>query len=60
MPQDPKTLESRRNFLMATAATVMVGGALSSATPVPAAAVDLATLPRVKQTLVAPPFMPEH
>ncbi len=38
----------------------MVGGALSSATPVPAAAVDLATLPRVKQTLVAPPFMPEH
>ncbi len=66
----------RRGFLAATATgTALAGlGALATVTPARAATdavatnplgiatsqIDIAALPRVKQTLVAPPFAPEH
>lgn len=50
---------SRRNILTAAAATAMVSFGTAAAVA-EEAAVDLSTLPRVKQTLVAPPFLPEH
>ncbi len=55
---------SRRNFLVGSAAAYVGSAVLASgfisgaqaATP----KVDVSTLPRVKQKLVAPPFLPEH
>ena len=59
--------ETRRNFLKATgviSTTALAGIALVKSGPVaalqPATAVDVASLPRVKQKMVAPPFLPEH
>jgi nitrite reductase (NO-forming) len=60
--------ESRRNFLKATglatglALTAAISAKAEAATSAPAEAapVDVSTLPRVKQQLVAPPFLPEH
>ncbi len=58
---------NRRNFLKVSAAGLgslglgASGTMATMATPVAAAApVDISTLKRVKQTLVAPPFVPEH
>jgi nitrite reductase (NO-forming) len=56
-------LVGRRNFLLATAAGIGLGataGTVMNATPVAAAVTDLSKLPRVKQKLVAPPFLPDH
>ena len=50
---------SRRNILAAAAATAVASFGTAAAVA-EEAAVDLSTLPRVKQTLVAPPFLPEH
>ena len=52
-------LLSRRNLLTASAlvAAATLPTAIAAAED---AKVDIATLPRVKQKLVAPPFLPEH
>src|SRR5262245_663306 len=42
------------------AATITTPGAATPLPIVPAAAVDIASLPRVTQQMVAPPFLPEH
>jgi len=75
MNKTVKNLEnaSRRNFLSATAAvgagfvvTEVASSAAKAATPQTAAPVsaktekEIAALPRIKQELVAPPFMPKH
>ena len=62
---DTTPVESRRAFLKATgmaSATALAGVTLADATraATPATRVDVKTLPRVRQTLVDPPFMPEH
>lgn len=59
------SVESRRNFLKATgliSATALAGVSLvnTASTAQPATVFDVAKLARVKQTLVAPPFLPEH
>ena len=58
---------SRRNFLKTTTAGALGGAALLGAVgngtqgiQAVAATVDVSSLPRVKQALVAPPFLPEH
>ena len=60
---DLKTLNtpnlSRRGLLAATA-VVALGTAKAIAQEAQPATVDISTLPRVKQTMVAPPFLPEH
>ncbi len=60
---DLKTLNtpnlSRRGLLAATA-VVALGTAKAIAQDAQPATVDISTLPRVKQTMVAPPFLPEH
>ena len=64
-------LESRRNFLKVSglaSATALAGAALGrtaeaaapAVQPEAAPAVDVASLSRVQQKLVAPPFLPEH
>ena len=62
-----KAAPGRRNFLKATvAATFGSAGLASMAGNGPqgiqavAATTDITNLPRVKQTMVAPPFLPEH
>ena len=50
---------SRRGLLTATAVAAM-GTAKAVAQETQPAKVDISSLPRVKQTLVAPPFLPEH
>ena len=69
-PQNP--IEGRRTFLKATglmSAAAIAGVALTRPAQAEeafvqpaktAAAVDISTLPRVTQKLVAPPFLPEH
>ena len=56
--------ESRRDFLKVTGLASLAALAAASSTATPAlaeaAAVDIATLQRVVQKLVDPPFMPEH
>jgi nitrite reductase (NO-forming) len=59
------TVTDRRNFLKVSAAglgSLGIAPLASMTTPVQAAtaAVDVSKLQRVKQTLVAPPFVPEH
>ncbi len=66
----PQSTASRRAFLMATgiasaalaSATTLGKAAAEEAAPPAAktAPVDISTLPRVKQALVDPPFLPEH
>jgi nitrite reductase (NO-forming) len=58
---------SRRNFLKTTAVGALSGAGLLSAEgngsngiQAIAATVDVSSLPRVKQKMVAPPFLPEH
>ena len=52
---------SRRGLLAATAVAAMgTAKAVAQETQPAAAKVDISTLPRVKQTMVAPPFLPEH
>ena len=53
------TTLSRRVLLAATAAAAM-GTAKAVAQEAPPAKVDISSLPRVKQAMVAPPFLPEH
>ena len=65
IPNHQQPLDSRRNFLKATgllSATALAGVTLanSASAAQPVAAVDVSKLERVKQTLVAPPFLPEH
>ena len=59
----------RREFLFAASAIGAIAAAATTATAEESvnpdemkkvAAVDISTLPRVKQKLVAPPFAPEH
>ena len=67
---DQKNMNStRRNFLKTTAAltlgsAALAGSAMGSTTAaaeeVRPAKVDISSLPRVKQVMVAPPFLPEH
>ena len=60
---DLKTLDtpnlSRRGLFAATAVVAM-GTAKAVAQETQPAKVDISSLPRVKQTMVAPPFLPEH
>ena len=61
MNRDTTLNGNRRSFLKATgliSASALAGTALPLASA--AATPDLSTLPRVKQVLVDPPFMPEH
>ncbi len=51
---------SRRNLLVATAAATIVAAGTTPEVAEAATPVDLSTLPRVKQEMVAPPFLPEH
>jgi nitrite reductase (NO-forming) len=58
---------SRRNFLKTTTVGVLSGAGLLSevgnganGTQAAAATADISKLPRVKQKMVAPPFLPEH
>ena len=58
---------SRRNFLKATAAATLGGAGLAAMAgngtqgiQAAAATTDITSLPRVKQVMVAPPFLPEH
>lgn len=54
-------LLSRRGLLAATALAAMgPARAVAQDAPAVAAKVDISSLPRVKQTMVAPPFLPEH
>lgn len=50
---------SRRVLLAATTAAAM-GAATAVAQEAPPEKVDISSLPRVKQVMVAPPFLPEH
>ena len=50
---------SRRVLLVATAVAAL-GTAKAVAQEAQPAKVDISSLPRVKQTMVAPPFLPEH
>ena len=50
---------SRRGLLAATAVAAMGTGNAVAQEALPAK-VDISTLPRVKQAMVAPPFLPEH
>jgi nitrite reductase (NO-forming) len=60
--QQPRV--GRRSFLLTSAAGIGLGattGTIMNATPVAAAVVsDISKLQRVKQKLVAPPFLPDH
>ncbi len=49
-----------RRVLLAATAVAAVGAAKASAQEAPAEKVDISSLPRVKQAMVAPPFLPEH
>jgi nitrite reductase (NO-forming) len=51
---------SRRSLLTATAVSVAAVALSSQEAKSDDAAADISKLPRVKQTLVAPPFLPEH
>lgn len=57
--RDSSVLLSRRNLLAATAATVAVAVSTQQA-QADEAPTDISKLPRVKQKLVSPPFLPEH
>ena len=50
---------SRRGLLAATAVAAM-GTAKAVAQETQPVKIDISSLPRVKQTMVAPPFLPEH
>ena len=50
---------SRRVLLAATTVAAM-GAATAAAQEAPPEKVDISSLPRVKQAMVAPPFLPEH
>ncbi len=50
---------SRRGLLAATTVAAM-GAATAVAQEAPPEKVDISALPRVKQAMVAPPFLPEH
>jgi nitrite reductase (NO-forming) len=67
MTDTMNAVAGRRNFLKATgfiSAAAFSGATLIETTAAsaaqPASAVDVATLPRVRQKLVAPPFLPDH
>ncbi len=49
-----------RRVLLAATAVAAVGTAKAVAQEAPPAKVDISSLPRVKQAMVAPPFLPEH
>ena len=58
-------MPARRNFLKATAAATFGGAGLAAMAgkgiqAAAAATTDISSLPRVKQKMVAPPFLPEH
>ena len=57
--RDSSVLLSRRNLLAATAATVAVAVSTQQA-QADEAPTDISKLPRIKQKLVSPPFLPEH
>jgi nitrite reductase (NO-forming) len=58
--QSNSAVLSRRSLLTATAVTVAAAALSSPRAQAEDAAVDISKLPRVKQTLVTPPFLPEH
>lgn len=58
--RDSSVLLSRRSLLAATAATVAAVAVSSQQAQADEAQTDISKLPRVKQKLVAPPFLPEH
>ena len=49
-----------RRVLLAETAVAAIGTAKAVAQEAPSIKVDISSLPRVKQTMVAPPFLPEH
>ena len=49
-----------RRVLLAATAVAAVGTAKAVAQDAPPEKVDISSLPRVKQAMVAPPFLPEH
>lgn len=58
--RDSSVLLSRRYLLAATAATVAAVAVSSHQAQADDVQTDVSKLPRVKQKLVAPPFLPEH
>jgi nitrite reductase (NO-forming) len=58
--QDHAALLSRRSLLTATAVGVAAVALSGNEARADDAKTDISKLPRVKQTLVAPPFLPEH
>ena len=56
----PNTPNLSRRGLLAATAVVALGTAKAIAQEAQPAKVDTSALPRVKQTMVAPPFLPEH
>jgi nitrite reductase (NO-forming) len=49
-----------RRVLLAAAAVAATGTAKAVAQEAPPETIDISSLPRVKQVMVAPPFLPEH
>jgi nitrite reductase (NO-forming) len=58
--QSPNVAILSRRVLLAATAVAAMGTAKAIAKDAPAAKVDMSSLPRVKQAMVAPPFLPEH
>ncbi len=67
IPRPESINPTRRGFLKTTAAATFGGAGLAglsaggkSGIQAVAATTDISSLPRVKQAMVAPPFLPEH
>lgn len=58
--QKPNTPNLSRRGLLAATAVVALGTAKAIAQETQAEKVDISSLPRVKQIMLAPPFLPEH
>jgi len=58
--QSVNTPKLSRRVLLAATTVAAMGAATAAAQEAPPEKVDISSLPRVKQAMVAPPFLPEH